>query len=107
MLVEVTDPTHPLFGRKFPLITFSTQPGAQFVLVAYQDNMTLRIALVATNLGVAQPRVPTRLTLAALQDLLSEAEEVVCQPIPNTSGNIFPPNSEPQSWPSSLPLSRK
>jgi hypothetical protein len=106
-IIEVTDPTHPLFGRKFPLISYSTQPDAQFALVAYQGNMTLRIALEATNLVFAQPRVSTRLTLAALEDLLSAAEEVLCPQSPAVSGSISPPNCEPPSWPNSQPPSRK
>jgi len=69
--------------------------------------MALRIALAATNLVLVQPRVPTKLTFAALQELLSEAEEVVCQQIPETSGNILPQNSELQFLPSSQLPSRK
>jgi len=106
-IIEVTDPTHPLFGRKFSLISFSTQPGAQFALVVYQGNMTLRIALEATNLVLAQPRVSTRLTLAALENLLAEAEEVLCLQSPAMSGSISPHNCEPPSWLNSQPPSRK
>src|SRR3989442_13243382 len=38
--IEVTDPTHPLFGRRFPLRSPSPQrPQADHVFVAYQWNM--------------------------------------------------------------------
>src|SRR3989304_8994516 len=86
--VEVIDPTHALFGRKFPLISFSQQPGAQYALVRYRESMALRIPLRATNLAAAQPKVPTKLSLSAVRELLSVAEagEVLCPPDPATSG---------------------
>jgi hypothetical protein len=108
-IVEVTDPTHPLFGRHFSIITFSIQPNAQFVSVIYRGFMALRIPLAATNLVPARPRVSTKLTLAAVRELISvaEAEEVICQLIPKASGSISPLNCEPQSLPSSQSPSRK
>jgi len=71
--------------------------------------MALRISLSATNLVPAQPRVPTKLTLAAVQELISVAEnaEVLCQPIPETSGSNYPQNCKPKSLPNSQPSSRK
>lgn len=107
--MDVTEPTHPLFGRSFPVITYSTRADAQYVLVAYQDHMLLRIPLLATNLLPVQPRVATRLTLAALEELLSVAEalEVVCPPNPKTSGETCPPNAKSKSQRNSPPFSRK
>ena len=103
------DPTHALFGRKFPLLSFSSQPGAQYVLVRYLEIMTLRISLGATNLGVAQPKGSTKLTFAALQELISVAEagEVLCPPNLVTCGNDSLSPSESKSWPNSRPFSRK
>lgn len=107
--MEVIDPTHALFGRKFPLISFSKQPGAQFVFVHYRACMTLRIPLQATTLASAQPKVPTKLTLSALLELISvaEAQEVLCLPNPVISGDNSLPNSKLKFWPNSQPSSRK
>jgi hypothetical protein len=107
--VEVIDPTHALFGRKFPLISFPKQPDAQFVLVRYRECMTLRIPLKATTLVSAQPKVPTKLTLPALLELISvaEAQEVLCPHNPLISGSNSLPNSKSKSWPNSRPFSRK
>jgi hypothetical protein len=107
--VEVIDPTHALFGRKFPLISFPKHPGAQFVLVRYRECITLRIPLQATTLVSAQPKAPTKLTLSALLELISvaEAQEVLCPPTPLISGSNSLPNSKSKSWPNSRPFSRK
>ncbi len=98
--VEVTDPTHPLFGRRFPLAsTSSTLTGPGYAWVVYRDSMQLRIPLAATNLGAALPRVPTKLTLEAIEDLLALAgeSEVLCLPSPTTSGTACPPHSGSKS----------
>ena len=108
-IVEVMDPTHPLFGRRFSVISYSTQPDAQYVSVLYQEYMTLRISLSATNLVPAQPRVSIKLTLAAIQELISvaEAEEDLCQSRPETSGGDCLQNCKPKFLPNSQPFSRK
>jgi len=82
------------------------------VLVRYRQYMALRIPLAATNLVSAQPKVSTKLTLAALQELISvaEAEEVLCQPcqpISETSGDAYLQNCKPNSLPNSPSSSRK
>ena len=105
--VEVTDPTHPLFGRTFRVVTYSTLGDAQYVLVVYREQMLLRIPLSATTLRPAQRRVSTKLTLAAVQELLSVAEEVVCPLSPETSGKTYPPNAKSKSRRNSPPLSRR
>src|SRR5215510_2362336 len=49
--IEVTDPTHPLFGRRFPLRSpYPQQPQADHLFVAYQEWMVLRIPRAVTNL---------------------------------------------------------
>lgn len=108
-LVEIIDPTHPLFGRTFPLISFSSQPDAQYILVRYQEYMALRIPLLATNLISAQPKVPTRLTFTAIQELISAAEagEILCPPNLATCGDNSLLPCESKSWPNSRPSSRK
>src|SRR2546425_4249516 len=65
--IEVTDPTHPLFGRCFPLHSSRTQPPtATHVFVVYQGFMVLRIPRAATNLLPQAPGVFTTLTSHAI-----------------------------------------
>jgi hypothetical protein len=59
----VTDPTHPLFGRRFPLIaTSTTLTGPGYAWVVYRDDVQLRLPLAATDLipgddtGLLYPR---------------------------------------------------
>ena len=43
--IEVTDPTHPLFGRRFPVLSISSPPqNPGHVLVSYREQMTLRMS---------------------------------------------------------------
>jgi hypothetical protein len=50
--------------------------------------------MAATNLVPTQPQVQTKLTLGALQELISMAEEseVLCPSNRKTSGQAYPPN---------------
>ncbi len=87
--IEVTDPMHPLFGHRFPVRAIGAPArGATHVFVAYREHMTLRIPLQATNLLPPRSSIRTKLTPAAVLDLLTLAEqcEVVCPPAPVTSG---------------------
>jgi hypothetical protein len=76
--IEVTDPAHPLYGRRFAVLSITRQPGSPgFVLVAYGDTIRLRIPVPATNLATGQvPRPRTKCTAAAIRELLSLFEEV-------------------------------
>ena len=48
--VEVTDPTHPLFGRRFPVISVTRQARkTAMVFVAYRESMRLRIPVSSTE----------------------------------------------------------
>jgi hypothetical protein len=73
----VTDPTHPLFGRRFPVLSITHPPGRPgHVLVAYRSGTRLRIPVLATDLAPDVPPLPrTKLTRAALLDLLSLVQE--------------------------------
>ncbi len=74
-MVEVVDPTHPLFGRRFPCARTSTPlTGPGFVWVVYRDFMQLRIPLGSTSLVPAHPRVRTTYTAQAIADLLALAD---------------------------------
>ena len=55
----MTDPTHPLFGRRFPVLSISRQPHSPgYVLVVYRDSMRLRIPVPATSLATGQTAPP-------------------------------------------------
>ena len=99
--VEVVDPTHPLYGRRFPLArTSSTLTGPGYAWVVYRDFMQLRIPLAATNLLPGTPTVRTTLTRQAITDLLALAghwEGLVCPPPRTTSGDGCPPSSASRS----------
>ena len=100
--VEVTDPRHPLFGRRFPLLSVSAGPYAQggVLLVVYRQYMRLRIPLSATDLTPADIPQPTKLTLEAVTDLLHLAKdyEVLCPALLRRSGaGSSPPTAMPSS----------
>ncbi len=91
--VEVVDPCHPLYGRRYRLISIgkeSTTRGAckeLFARVHYRFGLTLLLPLGVTNLernGLLRA-APTKLSLDALQDLIAVAEE---------SGGACPSNLE-------------
>ncbi len=91
--IEVVDPRHPLYGRRYRLISIgkeTTTRGAckeSFARVHYRFGLTLLLPLGVTNLGRnGLPRAaPTKLSLDALQDLIALAEE---------SGGTCPSNLE-------------
>jgi len=95
--VEVTDPGHPLFGRRFPLVSVS-RPSASdggHVLVAYQDRMLLKLPVAATSLAPWLPRgVPSKLTVEAMLELIAlmteDSGEVPCLSGLNASGRASP-----------------
>ena len=83
----MTDPTHPLYGRRFRVLSISHPPQRPgHVVVAYRDFMRLRIPVPATNLGsnnLSSPR--TTLTRAAVLELLALLKE--CEhPCPGPHG---------------------
>jgi hypothetical protein len=91
--IVVTDPTHPLFGRHFQLLSISTplnSPAHAFV--RYREKMVLRIPVTATNLAPPRTAPRTKLTSQAIEEFLSLANqcEVLCQPNRKTSGADFP-----------------
>ncbi len=70
--VEVTDPAHPLFGRRFEILSVHGAPGlAGYVLVSYRGHMHIRIELRSTNLAPSPPPAPpaTKLTSQAVTEL--------------------------------------
>src|SRR5256714_15596468 len=72
--VEVTDPAHPLFGRRFALLSTRPRPhSVGYIFVAYRDTMVLRLPHVATSLVATPPESAsmTKLTLHAVTELMA------------------------------------
>jgi hypothetical protein len=98
--VEVTDPTHPLFGRRFPVKSISSPPNDMgHVYVTYREYMVLRIPKEATNLVPARSISKTKLTVSAVKEFISLAEqcEGLCQSNPKTSSTDCRKKSKPKS----------
>jgi hypothetical protein len=76
-VVDVTDPTHPLYGRRFQILSIvPARHGSGHVVVSYRDAMHLCIPLSATNLNPGHlPALRTKFTREALVDFLSLAKE--------------------------------
>ena len=73
--VGVTDPRHPLYGRRFTLVAGAAVSGAlRHVHVAYHGNTTLRLPVAATSLH-RQPcgLTGTKFTLEAVRVQLRSA----------------------------------
>lgn len=74
--IEVTDPTHPLFGRRFTVISVSSPlHGPGFAFVAYRDQIVLRLPVASTTLAPSRPVISTQLTPDAVQELMTIAED--------------------------------
>ena len=99
-VVEVTDPAHPLFGKRFEVVAISRpRDGRQFMLVRYAGTMQLRIPVAATDQVPLEPRGPhAKLSLEAVEDLLAFVKEYEACPIdPRMSGTVFPKRSNKKS----------
>jgi hypothetical protein len=89
--IEVVDPTHPLFGRRFPLIgpADPDRPVTR-VRVAFGSGSFLTLPRSATDLERQpdRPCAPPKLSVEALRDLLTVAGEAVapCRSSPARSG---------------------
>ena len=110
--IEVVDPAHPLFGRKFRLLSRhpASPAGADFVLVAYRDTMQLKLAVPATSLAFAPLfAARTKFTTEAIEELLSlvkECESSCCES-PKTCGGSSRKRSARRSPKVSSPSSRR
>jgi hypothetical protein len=110
--VEVTDPSHPLYGRRFALLSTRPRPhSVGYLFVAYRDTMVLRIPQAATSLVMPAPasQLLTKLTSHAITELISCAEqcEVLCPATQPNSGADSPPRGKPVSAPTSRRSSRR
>jgi hypothetical protein len=90
----VTDPTHPLYGRRFQVLSISHPPqGPGHVVVAYRDSLRLRIPVPATDRtpdNAARSR--TKFTRDTLLELLARWKEcqTACVDHPGPSGVVSP-----------------
>ena len=78
--VEVTDPTHPRFGRRFALLSTRPRPhSVGYIFVAYHNTMLLRLPHAVTSLGATPPESAprTKLTTHAVTELIKEAAETL------------------------------
>jgi len=91
-VITVTDPGHPLYGRRFA--SASARPGASgYIYVAHRSDMTLRLPVAATSLHLLPRNVAgTKLTFEAIHDLLRLAAEGehACPSVPAKSGPACP-----------------
>ena len=76
-MIEVTDPRHPLFGRRFTLVSGrrSSTSGSDHVLVVLQGHILLRLPVAATSLA-SRPldEVASKVTIEAVRELITLAE---------------------------------
>lgn len=71
--VQVLDPRHPLFGRRFQVLgrsLFRRGSSSPFYEVAYCDGVTLNVPVAVTE-PCALHTSPTKLSVEALLDLLN------------------------------------
>jgi len=97
--IEVTDPAHPLYGRSYPVVSVSTQPGANgYVFVLFGGRALVRIAKLATNLFPRIGDVGTKLSPEALSDLITSIAEgeAECVLSRKSSGTSCVPRCEAQ-----------
>ena len=109
--VEVTDSRHPLFGRRFLLVSVSARRSDGHALVAYRDRMLLKLPVAATSLAPRQPHEAlSKFTREALEELIALADEcgvAACRFDLNASGDAYPTNSAPRSSKTSPRSSRR
>ncbi len=108
--IEVVDPRHPLFGRRFPLLSASSPPdGGGHAFVRYRQTLTLRLPIAVTTLAPPRPTPQTTLTCDAVTELVTLAEgcEGLCRTTPPTSGIPSPPTCATGSATTSLPSARR
>ena len=108
--IEVTDPRHPLYGRRFSVLSLATTPtSAGSLTVSYRDYMRLRIAFSATSLALHRQPSGAKLTLAAVTELVTQANqcEALCPSPPKRSGTGCQRRSKQPSSKTSPQLSRR
>jgi hypothetical protein len=95
----VVDPSHPLFGREFPISYLTRHPtdGRRYVLAEFKDGLVLRIPVASTNFGYfKRDQVVTRLTLEAIEELLRAADECEALYVDGSTKGLAPAVSTAQ-----------
>ena len=85
----MTDPTHPLFQRKFRVLSVSRGTyGPVQITVRFRDDLTLRLPQQSTSMsGLVKVPVRSKLTAEAVRDLLAFVKEnESCPRQPRKSG---------------------
>jgi len=100
--VEVTDPGHPLFGRRFKVhsITGGDTHSAR-VYVVFRGDHRLMILREATNLSVLERTSPrAKLCTSAVMDFLALVKEYeLCRSVPAKSGSASKRRAKKKSSP--------
>ncbi len=90
--IEITDPMHALFGRRFALLSISTSPQAVgYANVIYQGHIGLRILLASTQLAPPRNYLGIKLTLESVTELVTLAHQCdgLCLFPPTSSGVAY------------------
>ena len=92
--VEVIDPTHPLYGRRFRLVSITRGTCSDSCArVEWRFGLTLLLSLEVTNLvpRKEQRTMRTRLSIEAMEELVAVAEgsEGVCPSSLGRSGAVY------------------
>jgi hypothetical protein len=100
--VEVIDPAHPLYGRRFNLISVDTVScGESLVRVKYRFGLTLLLPIGTTDLepALVSRAVRAKLSVEAVEDLIAVAEgsEGACLSSLKRSGKACRPRSARRS----------
>jgi hypothetical protein len=106
--IEIIDPRHPLYGRRFRLVAVTNGArSVQLARVMYRPDIFLLLPISVTSLHPPATRiVPTKLCLEALEDLVRvAAEREECRSIPAMSGEPCRPSSAGRSRTTSPPCS--
>ncbi len=91
--VTVTDPGHPLYGRRFAVVPAVEGGRSDYIHVAHRGGTMLPLPVAATSLRPLPREVGgTKLTLEAIQGLLRLAAEGehLCRSAPVRSGQACP-----------------
>jgi hypothetical protein len=89
--VDICNPTHPLFGRRFQVQRRYNRPGGvPFLDVFYTEEILLRIPASALTVPLESP---TKLTLASVTDLVSTFRVATACPSQNLPSGL--PSKKP------------
>lgn len=108
--MEVTDPTHALFRRRFELLTVSRGScGTAHVTVRYRGDTHIRLPVHCTSLSdLGKNLIRTKLTVQAAGELLALVKEYeLCPRRPRKSGATSRPKRGKKSSKNSTASSRR